>query len=76
MHYSNNSNHRQEQPAADHQKALDRWLQSLRNGVGAVAVSRLLGHADLSVTQRYVHLIDDDLRAAVESGSVVARVMG
>lgn len=35
-------------------------------GVGLYEVSKLLGHADLEMTQRYAHLAHDHLRAAVE----------
>ena len=49
--------------------------QALRSGMGVVAVSRLLGHAHLRTTQRYVHLLESDLRAEYGAG-VVAAVMG
>lgn len=35
-------------------------------GVGLYEVSKLLGHADLEMTQRYAHLAPDHLRAAVD----------
>jgi len=36
-----------------------------RRGVGAPAVQRLVGHHSLAVTQRYSHVVLDDLRKAV-----------
>ena len=35
-------------------------------GVGLYEVSKLLGHADIEMSQRYAHLAHDHLRAAVE----------
>jgi len=41
-------------------------LRSLRSGGNVVAVSKLLGHASITATQRYVdHLALGELRAAV-----------
>jgi len=37
-------------------------VQMLRNGCDLVTLSRLMGHSTLSVTQRYLYLVDDDLR--------------
>lgn len=48
-------------------------LAMLRNGVNLITVSRYLGHATLTVTQRYLALIDDDLQAAHAMGSPVDR---
>jgi site-specific recombinase XerD len=43
-------------------------IRALRAGGNVVAVSKLLGHADLATTQRYVdHLATAELRAAVPS---------
>lgn len=49
-------------------------LNMLRNGVDVVRVSRLLGHESLSVTVRYLALVDDDLHAAHDLGSPAARL--
>ncbi len=38
----------------------------VESGVNIVAISRILGHADLKTTMRYVHP-DDSLREAVEN---------
>jgi site-specific recombinase XerD len=46
-------------------------LNSLRNGMNILALQRLLGHADLSVINRYVKLLDGDLRSAHEEHGVV-----
>ena len=47
------------------------------NGVPVPVVSRLLGHADVSMTLRYAHLGDRDIEEAAERvGQAVAAVMG
>lgn len=46
-------------------------LNSLRNGMDLLALQRLLGHADLSVINRYVKLVDSDLQVAHEKHGVV-----
>jgi len=38
----------------------------LRNGVNIRVVQELLGHSDIGTTARYLHVIDDDLEAAIE----------
>lgn len=48
-----------------------RWRHSyatelLRGGVDVHLVQRLLGHRHLESTTRYLHLIDEDLRAAID----------
>jgi integrase len=40
----------------------------LKGSRNLVAVQKLLGHANISTTQRYVHVLDEDLRAASEAG--------
>lgn len=44
-------------------------VESLRNSIDLVSLSRLMGHADLQTTQRYLHLLTDDLKAAHERSS-------
>jgi integrase len=46
-------------------------LQSMRN---IAVVQQMLGHANLSMTQRYAHVIDEDLRAGAEA--VSAKING
>ena len=38
----------------------------LRSGVSIYTVQKLLGHSSISVTERYLHAIPDDLREAAE----------
>ncbi len=50
---------------------------AVMNGVPVPVVSRLLGHADVSMTLRYAHLADRDIEAAAERvGQVIAEIMG
>ena len=45
-------------------------------GVPVPVVSRLLGHSSTRMTHRYVHLDDQDVRAAAERvGKVMAELM-
>ena len=46
-------------------------VNCLRNGMNLVSLQRLLGHADLSTVQRYLALVDDDLRRAHSQYGVV-----
>lgn len=39
-------------------------LLSLRNGMNIFALQRIMGHADLTILQRYLALLDEDLQAA------------
>lgn len=50
-----------------HDKRHDAATALLRGSGNLAAAGRLLGHADLSSTQRYAHVLDDDLRRAMES---------
>jgi site-specific recombinase XerD len=35
---------------------------ALRNGMDAISLQRIMGHADISMTKRYVHLVQEDIR--------------
>jgi len=39
-------------------------VESLRGGMNVVELARILGHSDLETTQRYLKLLNDDLREA------------
>lgn len=39
-------------------------VNALRNGMDVIMLQRLMGHADLSTLDRYLELLDDDLRRA------------
>lgn len=39
-------------------------LMSLRNGMNIYALQRIMGHSDLTILQRYLALVDDDLQTA------------
>ncbi len=52
-----------------HDQRHDAATDVLRKTGNLMVAGRLLGHADLSSTQRYAHVLDDDLRAAVASRS-------
>jgi site-specific recombinase XerD len=38
-------------------------VQMLRGGCDLVTLSRLMGHSSIVVTQRYLYLVDEDLKA-------------
>ena len=46
-------------------------VNSLRNGMDIVTLQRLMGHADLSVLDRYLDLLDEDLQRAHDRYGVV-----
>jgi integrase len=46
----------------------------LRQSGNLKLVSRLLGHKQIDTTMRYAHVLDDDLRQALDSYSVTGRV--
>ena len=46
-------------------------IESLRAGMPLPQLAALMGHAGLAVLQRYLRLVDDDLRAAHEAHGAV-----
>jgi site-specific recombinase XerD len=46
---------------------------AVKQGVNPLIVQRLVGHSSLSVTQRYIRLVTDDLSLAVSGTSALAR---
>ena len=46
-------------------------LQMLRSGVDLMRLAALMGHSDLEVLRRYIHLVTSDIRAAHAQGSPV-----
>ena len=51
-------------------------INSLRNGMDVATLQRLLGHSSLEVVNRYLALVDDDLRAASGKFGVVDNLRG
>jgi integrase/recombinase XerD len=49
-------------------------INSLRNGVDLLRLQRLMGHASLATTARYLRFETEDLRKAHEAGSPVSRL--
>lgn len=49
-------------------------INALRNGMDVITLQRLLGHADLSVINRYLALVEDDLRQAHGKYGVVDNI--
>lgn len=50
-------------------------INYLRGGASAFALQRTLGHADMKMTQRYVALLDDDLKADHTKASPLNRLL-
>ncbi|MEC0328762.1 tyrosine-type recombinase/integrase [Paenibacillus macerans] len=50
-------------------------IEYLRGGASAFALQRTLGHADMKMTQRYVALLDDDLKADHTKASPLNRLI-
>ena len=50
-------------------------IMQLRNGATAFHVQRQLGHADLTMTKRYIHLMDEDLHREHSICSPVANLL-
>lgn len=40
---------------------------ALQGGASLYEVSKLLGHSDISMTQRYAHMLDDSLQTATDN---------
>ena len=50
-------------------------LNYLRNGGDVITLQRLLGHSSLVIINRYLDLLDDDLRAAIAKHGVVDKLL-
>ena len=44
-------------------------IESLRNGMDLVTLARLMGHTDITVLRRYLHLLETDLQRAHSASS-------
>jgi integrase len=50
---------------------------ALQGGASLYDVSKLLGHSDISMTQRYAHMVDDSLQKATDNmAGVIDKVIG
>jgi site-specific recombinase XerD len=48
---------------------------ALQGGASLYDVSKLLGHSDISMTQRYAHMVDDSLQTATDNmAGVIDRI--
>lgn len=50
-------------------------LEYLRGGSSVFHLQKMLGHADLKMTQRYLSLLDEDLKAGHEKSSPLKRLL-
>lgn len=51
-------------------------LEFIRNGASAFSLQKTLGHVDISMTKRYVALVDDDVKADHEKASPAMKLLG
>jgi len=50
---------------------------ALQGGASLYDVSKLLGHSDVSMTQRYAHMVDDSLQKATDNmAEVIDKAVG
>lgn len=50
-------------------------INYLRNGGDIITLQRLLGHSSLVIINRYLDLLDDDLKAAIAKHGVVDKLL-
>jgi len=50
-------------------------IELLRNGADAFTVQRILGHADLTMTKRYIHLTQTDIKESHAKASPVQHIL-